>query len=117
MQVYGDPADFDQKWCMRDGAGELAGTRIMGLSTVSVFADSVWVAPEDSSHEADSESEISEDDDLFDITSLVHQAAAAIRQQIDIGGQSGSTACRKVELFATENQEWQHWKAMASQRK
>ena len=77
---------------MRDGAGELAGTRIMGLSTVSVFADSVWVAPEDSSHEADSESEISEDDDLFDITSPVHQAAAAIRQQIDIGGQSGSTA-------------------------
>ena len=45
--MYGDPADFDQKWCMRDGAGELAGTRIMGLSTVSVHTDSVWVAPED----------------------------------------------------------------------
>ena len=45
--MSGDPADFDQKWCMRDGAGELAGTRIMGLSTVSVRTDSVWVAPED----------------------------------------------------------------------
>ena len=45
--MSGNPADFDQKWCMRDGAGELAGTRIMGLSTVSVRADTVWVAPED----------------------------------------------------------------------
>ena len=61
----------------------------MGLSTVLVCADSVWVAPED---EADSETENSEDDDLSDITSPVHQAAAAIQQQIDIGGQSGSTA-------------------------
>ena len=85
---------------MRNGAGELAGTRIMGLSTVSVFADSVWVAPED---DADSESESSEDDDLFDITSPVHQAAAAILQQIDIGGQSGSTASEGVDLRSGES--------------
>ena len=45
--MSGNPADFDQKWCMRDGVGELAGTRIMGLSTVSVRADTVWVAPVD----------------------------------------------------------------------
>ena len=41
-----------------------------------------------SENEADSETENSEDDDLSDITSPVHQAAAAIRQQIDISGQS-----------------------------
>ena len=99
--MSGDPADFDQKWFIRDGAGELAGMRIMGLSTVSVCAGSVWVAPED---EADSESENSEDDDLSDITSPVHQAAAAIRQQIDISGQS-EVHCRKVEFFATEYQQ------------
>ena len=93
--MSGDPADFDQKWFIRDGAGELAGTRIMGLSTESVCADSVWVAPED---EADSENEISEDDDLSDITSPGHQAAAAIRQQIDIGGQAGSTASERGVL-------------------